>query len=160
MSVERTLTATTHHLRRLHSHITRQRAALFAVTLVVVGLALGGLEKPAAAVQPAYHTVTDLMLPARVPSAPGADAPQPVSQEALSERLERVEVRPGQSLDAIFREQGFSVGLLQQILALNDETRALKRIRPGEQFAFQRHPDGSLSRMRCAIPEIHGSASD
>jgi murein DD-endopeptidase MepM/ murein hydrolase activator NlpD len=64
-----------------------------------------------------------------------------------------VTVRSGQTLDAIFREQGFSIALLHRILALNGETRGLTRIRPGDVFDFRADGDGELSEMRYPIDE-------
>ncbi len=72
---------------------------------------------------------------------------------AEPEHWESVSVRPGQSLDAIFRQQGFGAGTLHDIMSINAETRQLKNIRPGDLFEFQRYEDGSLKRMRYAIEE-------
>ena len=66
---------------------------------------------------------------------------------------ESVEVRRGQTLDGIFREQGFSISLLHEILALNGDTGGLTKIRPGDVFDFERHDDGSLKRMRYPLDE-------
>ena len=69
------------------------------------------------------------------------------------ESWDSVTVKNGQTLDRIFRDQQFSIGLLHQILDLDDDTARLTRIRPGDQFEFIRHDDGSLKRMRYAIDE-------
>jgi murein DD-endopeptidase MepM/ murein hydrolase activator NlpD len=133
---------------------SRSRLAIFAVTLIVFGMALGGLEATIQPARPAAGLVVDLALPARPPGPaedPGTAEPPPpaVSQESW----ERFVVQPGQSLDGIFRSQGFRPATLHAILALNDETRRLKRIRPGDEFAFQRAPDGSLEQMRYTVDE-------
>jgi murein DD-endopeptidase MepM/ murein hydrolase activator NlpD len=62
-------------------------------------------------------------------------------------------VRSGQTLDAIFREQGFSIALLHRILKMNRETRGLTRIRPGDVFDFRADADGELQEMRYPIDE-------
>jgi len=154
MQPDKYLTAITQQLRQLHFGIGRSRLALFAVTLIVFGAALGGLEPAPPAGDPAYTAVLDLALPERQRVQPGLlEAPaayQPVQDD---DSWEPVEVRSGQSLDVIFREQSFSAGLLHEILALNDETRSLKKIRPGDEFGFQRKTDGSLGQMRYPLDE-------
>jgi len=72
---------------------------------------------------------------------------------AMPEQWETVTVRPGQSLDTIFRQQGFSARTLHDIMSINAETRQLKSIRPGDLFEFQRFEDGTLRRMRFAVDE-------
>jgi murein DD-endopeptidase MepM/ murein hydrolase activator NlpD len=148
-----TLSATARRLRQMHLGVNRSRLALFAVTLIVFGVALGGLDSTSPANEGGYTSVLDLALPERKalqrePTDPGS-APRTADEAPW----ELVEVRPGQSLDTIFHEQGFSAGLLQEILALNDETRNLRKIRPGDQFGFLRKGDGSLARMQYALGE-------
>jgi len=143
-------------LQPLRTAIGRSRLALFAVTLIVFGVALGGLEAEPAAPEPPYSDVFALDLPGRAgPAAPAgrdeqADDPKAAPAE---ERWRVLEVRPGQSLDAIFRAQGFSPSLLHDILALNAETRNLKKIRPGDEFGFQVSGNGGFERMRYSLGE-------
>jgi len=59
-----------------------------------------------------------------------------------------VSVRAGQSLSDIFREQGLGPNDLQRVLDSQDDASALRRIRPGQEFAFARSPDGALTAMR------------
>lgn len=153
-------------LARLHAYwphhwprLTRTRVLLFAGTLIAVGLVLGALNT-GGEIEGADLAVLDLELPDQhvfqtSPPAAGSQSSLAPGFEPLpvEEAWEEVVVRPGQSLDAIFREQGFSIGLLQEILALNDETRRLKKIRPGDLFEFQRHGDRTLKRMRYAVDE-------
>jgi murein DD-endopeptidase MepM/ murein hydrolase activator NlpD len=96
---------------------------------------------------PEQHVLQPPRFAAETQAAADLDSPP------VEETWEEVVVRPGQSLDAIFREQGLSIGLLQEILALSDETRQLKKIRPGDLFEFQRHQDQTLKRMRFAVDE-------
>lgn len=144
-----------HHYLKL----TRTRLLLFAVTLIVVGLALGGLDLTDDE-DTDISTVIELDLPQR-------DGFQATQDEALAETAhaplgdaqaeqepwQDVSVKSGQSLDSIFRAQGFSIGTLQEILALNEDTSQLTRIRPGDVFQFQRFDDQSFKRMRYAIDE-------
>ena len=125
-----------------------------------MGIALGGLQTPTPD-EPATRKIVDLNLPDRIspltlPATDTADILAVESPEAAtieSEQWQSVKVRSGQSLDGIFREQGFSANTLHKIINLNDETKQLKKIRPGDLFEFQRHDNQSLKRMRYAIDE-------
>lgn len=146
------LSVLTGMLPRFDFRLTRARLFIFAVTLVVFGIALGGLESSGEDTDVASKVI-DLDLPARLTvEAPAVDdaAPDPL---AVPEQWETVTVRPGQSLDVIFRQQGFSARTLHDIMAINADTRQLKNIRPGDLFEFQRHDDGTLRRMRYALDE-------
>jgi murein DD-endopeptidase MepM/ murein hydrolase activator NlpD len=140
--------------------ITRTKLILFALTLIAVGFALGGLETGGQDTDIA-NKVVDLSLPDRMaiqdPALEGvdrgaADETNPVMTPEI-EAWETVTVRSGESLDGIFRKQDFSANTLHGIMNLNKETKRLKSIRPGDLFEFQRHEDGSLKRMRYAIDE-------
>jgi murein DD-endopeptidase MepM/ murein hydrolase activator NlpD len=136
------------------------RLLLFAGTLILFGIALSGLEKPPEPSTVGYSDVLGLSLPERL--APPVDTvfkptgittDEPAEPVADEDPWDRVTVRSGQTLDAIFRKQGFSVSLLHQILALNMDTKNLTRIKPGDEFEFRRHADGNLREMRYAMDE-------
>ncbi|MFC5489332.1 OapA family protein [Dokdonella soli] len=59
-----------------------------------------------------------------------------------------VNVRAGQSLSDIFREQGLGPTDLQRALDSQDDASALRHIRPGQEFAFAFDKDGGLTAMR------------
>jgi len=152
-------------LSNIHFRITRTKLILFALTLIAVGLALGGLETDGQDTEIA-NKVIDLSLPDRSlipePVLEGIDTGalgETMSSETIPgmaadiEVWDSVAVRSGGSLDGIFRKQGFSANTLHRIMNLNKETKTLKNIRPGDLFEFQRHDDGSLKRMRYAIDE-------
>jgi murein DD-endopeptidase MepM/ murein hydrolase activator NlpD len=138
-------------LRHLHINVYRSRLAVVAVTLIVFGVALGGLEKPAPDQPARYDKVLDFELPVRLSTLVETRGPKPMASPG--DDWKRVVVEPGQSLDAIFRAEGYPASTLHDILALNDETRSLKRIRPGDEFAFRSQPDGSLEMMRYTIDD-------
>ena len=151
------LSTLTGKLSQFDFKITRTRLLLFGLTLIAVGFALGGLKSgvPETGVS---NTVVNLNLPDRetiqVPAL--EEIIQAVDEKALApeiEQWESVTVRSGQSLDGIFRKQGFSANTLHKIMTANGDTKQLKKIRPGDLFEFQRHEDGSLKRMRYAIDE-------
>jgi murein DD-endopeptidase MepM/ murein hydrolase activator NlpD len=147
-------------LRMFHIRPTRTKLLLFAATLIAIGFALGGLEGGSDDEEISVASkVINLNLPAQVEIV----APIVIEDELDKEPVmvpevahwEIVTVRSGQSLDAIFRKQGFSIKTLFEIMALSDETKQLKKIRPGDLFEFQRHDDRSLKRMRYAVDEAH-----
>ena len=150
----------TAYLPQFHFKLTRTKLVLFAVTLVAFGFALGGLESGTDN-EAIANKIVNLNLPERhdfqIPPTesianPSGDA---AATGILSQvgQWENVTVRSGQSLDGIFRQQGFSAKTLHEIMALNKETKQLKKIRPGDLFEFQRHEDKSLKRMRYAVDE-------
>lgn len=142
--------------------VTRTKLLLFALTLIAVGFALGGLESGEDE-QAIASKVISLNLPDRhdfqTPELEGAveiSGGQAVLDAPFQgEQWDEVTVRSGQSLDGIFRRQGFSAKTLHEIMALSEETKQLKKIRPGDLFEFQRHRDQSLKRMRYAVDEAH-----
>ncbi len=153
-------------LRPYSFKLSRTKIFLFAFTLIAVGFALGGLEgsdKDEVGLDIASaHKVISLNLPKRnettfiTPTGMAADIVAPDAEiPQFGEIWEEVTVRPGQSLGAIFKKQGFSAQALHYIMALNEDTKQLKKIRPGDLFEFQRHEDMSLKRMRYAADEGH-----
>lgn len=134
----------------------RKRLSILALTLIFFGMALGGLEPEASVDDQAFVNVLSLDLPAHslpAPPIPGAGQPAPGTNLTTGPEWQVVEVQPGQSLDGIFHEQGLSATLLHSIMALNDETRGLKKIKPGQKFGFVRGADGSFQRMRYPLDE-------
>jgi len=130
----------------------RRRWLVFGATLVLAGLLIGLFESAETPPSESARDVVELALPERpAPLDAPEDAAAPNPEAADPWRS--VTVRRGQTLDAIFRQQGYSVGLLHEILALNGDTKGLTRIRPGDVFDFREHDDGSLREMRYALDE-------
>jgi murein DD-endopeptidase MepM/ murein hydrolase activator NlpD len=140
--------------------LSRSKLLSFAATLIIVGLALGGLN-PEPAKVPLTETVAqadlpELKLPMETEPDTGLPLPMAGSDTPASPETEpwdAVTVRSGQSLGTIFRQLGFSPGTLHKIMTFSEDTRRLKNIRPGDLFEFQRHEDRSLKRMRYAFDE-------
>lgn len=153
------------NLHPLHFSLNRTKLILFALTLIAVGVALGGLKSgPEHSLDDAAAAskIISLSLPERYelqpPPRDGIDAGTEfgsIASPVETGLWDAVTVHSGQSLDTIFRQQGFSAKTLLEIMALNKETRQLKKIRPGDLFEFQQHQDGSLKRMRYGIDEAH-----
>lgn len=139
--------------------LTRQRLAVFAVTLVAVGIALEGIDPATSPAQkplsPVAADILPLELPERAASDPLPSDALPVEAPTTLDQGEwlEVRVRSGQTFGAIFQEQGFSSATLHELISLNDNTRRLKRIRPGDLFEFRKDETGGLLQMRYALNE-------
>ena len=142
--------------------LTRTKLFLFALTLIAFGFALGGLETTDDS-EIITNKIVNLDLPDRqsfqlLPTDGNVDITTDGTIAGIPPQIEQWEtatVRSGQTLDSIFRQQGFSASTLHRIMTLNADTGQLKKIRPGDLFEFQRHADKSLKRMRYAIDESH-----
>jgi len=145
-------------LQHVQIRVSRTKLLLFASTLIIFGLALGGLQSGSDD-EVVANKVLNLDLPGRhdlltPPGLAEITAEDAVPEKPLeSGQWETVTVRSGQTLDAIFKQQGFSAKILHEIMSLNKATGKLKKIRPGDLFEFRRFEDGSLKRMRYAIDE-------
>jgi len=150
---------TIHHLIEDEHHwLSGQKLTVFGATLAVIGISLWAFESSQA---PGKSTldpeIIKLVIPDRLPpqivdpslrdASPGQAAP-PAANHWLA-----VVVRSGQTLDTIFKQQGFSIAMLHRILALNKDTRGLAKIRPGETFEFRKAPGGEMLQMRYPLDE-------
>jgi len=140
--------------------LTRQKLAVFGGTLIVIGISMGAFESSQPPAEDVAHSkLIELSLPEKpLPPAVELTSPGETAADAVPEfrdDWQKVIVRQGQTLDAIFRQQGFKLSLLHEILALNDDTRGLTRIRPGEVFEFRTGTDGEFLKMRYPIDEGH-----
>jgi len=137
--------------------LTRRKLVVFGVTLIVAGFLLGMFESEGEADRVIRPEIIDLTLPARVTPAkpPASEDDDTTSFAAPAGESDwiRVQVRRGQTLDSIFRKQNIPVVLLHQIMALNAETKGLKKIRPGDTFEFRMDSNGELLQMRHALDE-------
>ena len=72
-----------------------------------------------------------------------------VGEPAWSE----VEVRPGQTMEKIFRSLGLGPGLLHEVVHLDEHTRTLVDIRPGDRFAFDIDPEQGFQALRAEFDD-------
>jgi murein DD-endopeptidase MepM/ murein hydrolase activator NlpD len=137
--------------------LTHRKLGVFGVTLILTGVLLGLFEHNS----PSEPLIRPYIIKLHIPERTPAVNPLPVDgSEAVSRsspypgiEWESVTVRQGQTLDAIFRQLGFPINLLHQIVSLNGDTRGLTRIRPGDIFEFQSGTDGEFRQMRYAVDE-------
>jgi len=138
----------------------RQRAqrqlAVFGATLVVIGLVWELVDRGAGETESRPNQVISLTIPDK-PLPDPAEGIVPATIEAVAETEAdawmTVTVKSGQTLDAIFRQQGFDIAMLQRIIKLDEDTRRLTRIKPGDTFDFKRDVTGAMTRMRYALDE-------
>ena len=125
---------------------------------IITGLAMG-FSKPVRDAAPDSETqVIDLALPAieratKPLSTAGIEDAESVGPAEPEPVWLDVVVKSGQSLDAIFRQQGYSANLLHEILGLSDTTRQLSRIKPGQVFQFASDESNRFRSMRVALDE-------
>jgi murein DD-endopeptidase MepM/ murein hydrolase activator NlpD len=137
--------------------LTRRKLVIFGITLIITGFLLGMLEsgdEPEPVRQP---DIIDLTIPERdkpyEPEGTGEEGTIGALTAPLEDDWVRVKVRRGQTLDSIFRSQKIPVTLLHQVMALNADTKNLKKIRPGEIFEFRFDEGGAFQVMRYALDE-------
>ena len=151
-------------LKKIHGHVndehhwlTRRKLIVFGVTLITAGIVIGAFESAEQKKPEVSPKVISIPIPEKKPVSgqiPLTEADvRNLAITAAEVDWEAVKVKSGQTLDGIFRQQGFSISLLHQILALNGETKGLTKIRPGDVFDFQRDEDGSFRQMRYALDE-------
>lgn len=116
---------------------------LFAAVTIVGLMAPHGAN---ATRDPVASDFVTLTLP--VPALPlGADGTvDAIGGEAAD--WETVTVKSGQTVGAIFHAQGVPGNAMQALLQNKDNTNALVRIHPGEEFAFAHAADGQLTALR------------
>jgi murein DD-endopeptidase MepM/ murein hydrolase activator NlpD len=146
-----------------------------AAVLLASGLVLGLVPESDSSPADATRTMA-LVLPGQDPSAgPGrsieldASSLEPLLEASpITERhvpapdpgtaeldWTLVEVRPGQTMERIFRDLGLGPGLLHRVVHLDQNTRSLTRIRPGDQFAFDIDPEHGFRAIRAEFDEEH-----
>jgi murein DD-endopeptidase MepM/ murein hydrolase activator NlpD len=139
--------------------LTRQKIVIFGVTLILIGLLMGLFETGDESEPVIQPEIIDLSIPERqAPTKTDQDKGENLPQQSSAfgtVEWESVKVRSGQTLDGIFRQQGYPIPLLHRIVALDANTRGLTKIRPGEVFDFMNSPEGELLQMRYPMDEGH-----
>lgn len=66
----------------------------------------------------------------------------------LSEEWQRVVVASGDTLESIFHRQSLSSNLLHRVVYLNDDTKKLTRLKPGQEIFFQLDDQGQFQALK------------
>ncbi|MET0815536.1 MAG: peptidoglycan DD-metalloendopeptidase family protein [Pseudoxanthomonas sp.] len=134
-----------HHQVREHLSARRwtRRQWIHASLFTAIGIMV-------ATIVPGFSTVMET--PAAAPHAVlPLDLPK-ISQErqtgTAGDSWQIVKVRPGQTLSALFKELGIPRETMQRILENADAKKALTKIKPGIELAFDLPVSGSLRTLR------------
>ena len=128
-----------------------------ASVLSIAGTPPGEARKKAAGDPPATPLAADGGRSARQ-GRPGARGRQEIqanaSRPAPERAMDRVSVRDGDSLYLIFNRNGLSQTDLHHLLASGEHGKELKRLRPGQSFAYLRDQDGRIARFHHEVDEL------
>jgi murein DD-endopeptidase MepM/ murein hydrolase activator NlpD len=119
--------------------------ALLAVTVAFLSFVVAPGWASVAREGAGSRAAATVPIPVALPDVPAAIARAPTGDsDAWSTRR----VVRGQTLGSLFAAEGLPAALLHRILDASRHREALTRIRPGQEFGFQRRPDGSLAAFR------------
>ncbi len=136
-----------------------------AVGLVVAGLALGWFPGERETAEPAAQVIhlplaastsessVSLAAMAEAEEVAALTAEEDLAEAPAERDWTVVTVQPGQTMERIFRQVGLGPGLLHRVVHLDDDTRGLARIRPGDQFAFDIDADEGFRALRAELDE-------
>lgn len=93
-------------------------------------------------------------------SLSAAESLETVDPESLTPPLperawQEVTVRPGQSMDRIFKDLGLSASLLHRLVRLDERTKQLVNIKPGDVFYFALDPTGRFEALKGDFDDAH-----
>lgn len=142
----------------------RPHVSLAAVGLVTLGVVISLIPSdpqgsPAASTRPVE--LPQLAASEQTAQAPelltasvgsSRSAPMPAAEEKTAS-WQVVEIKPGQTLERVFRDLGLGAGLLHQIVTTTEQTRDLARIRPGDEFAFDIDSEAGFRALRTELDE-------
>jgi len=154
---------------RAHPRWASSAAGLIALGILLVLFEPAGEQgsssvSPSTVELPRPSPVTTGIAQQQTTSVP--DAPETAKREVVSNTnhsspeqsnqqrpWQFVEVRPGQTLERIFRDLGLSARQLHEVVHVDDDTRRLADIRPGDQFGFEFDEDGQFMALRADFDE-------
>ena len=109
-----------------------------------------------AAVQPPTETLPAIMADTTALLQPSTPTPAARSAEPIidpTSAMLNLLVRPGDTLEVLFRRNGLSLSDLAAIVALPDATRALKVLKPGDRLEIA-HRDGQVVSLQRELDEV------
>lgn len=111
--------------------------ALLLILLTVIGIPTWARAIQRDSLHPAARETLSLALP-----------PAPKESPAATSSWKIVEVQPGETLSAIFQDQGFGSADLAKVMASGKAASALKALHPGDEVAFLAGAKGALQGFR------------
>lgn len=86
---------------------------------------------------------------------PVIETPTPAAEPVPQYTWTPVTVRSGQSMDRIFKDLGLSASLLHQLINLDERTKQLVTIKPGDVFYFALDAEGGFEALKAEFDETH-----
>lgn len=139
---------------KIRLKLQRRHVMIVLASVIVTGVVLSFVSLDAKAKR-YVQTLNDdplkqIVLPIKVPTttiqAATSDAASN-STTATSEPWLDIKVKRGDSLAAIFKRHNLDPGELHQIMQLNDDTKRLRNLKPGQTFRIQADEDDSLVNL-------------
>jgi murein DD-endopeptidase MepM/ murein hydrolase activator NlpD len=141
---------------RARPHVSLAAVGLVVLGIVVSAIPSGPAGSPAARIKPLDLPQPVAEAGTEAPAAPAGAIDASASPARSSTDIDEwrtVEIRPGQTLEKVFRDLGLSPGLLHEIVTTAESARDLARIRPGDEFAFDLGDDGDFRALRAELDE-------
>ena len=141
------LLATVRHWLKNHHRKIPTAAVVLLVPVVLAMMAFSG-RSASRDFETALSQRTLLLPPRPLASFSGAE-----DERFQPQRWQEVVVQKGQTLSGIFKQLGFSAGLLHRIVTLDKNTRKLARIYPGARLFVRRGENNKLAALKYPLDE-------
>ncbi len=129
------------------------KVSLAASLIMLLGFSVSNWQPSAKAANSTPKSVRlHYSLPLPEPSARVPDVAS-LSLDIDNDPWITVTIKPGDTLASIFAEHGIASTTTHQIARLNEQTRALRQIQPGEKIKLLVDADGRLKQMKY-VPDI------
>ena len=113
------------------------------------------LDPPAVAAAGLADDASIVATPSTEPALSVAAQDEVVPTPTAQRVWQRVEVRPGQSMDRIFKTLDLSPKLLYDLVRIDDKTSRLVTIKPGDVFFFALDNNGEFQALKGEHDEAH-----
>ncbi len=133
---------------RTVARFPRRHLALAASTLIALGISL--LLLPG---ENAEARRTAIPLPLDISSSSAPAEPETAIQPP-EEEWQEVEIKPGDSLSAIFERAKLTPQDLHEVLSTASQSAALNKVRPGQKIGFQISDDGKLNALSLKLDKL------
>ncbi|MFC7301740.1 peptidoglycan DD-metalloendopeptidase family protein [Cognatiluteimonas weifangensis] len=124
-------------------------ASLFATLGALLAAIVPGFSGPTSDVAQAALSAPRTTLALTLPALPQS------RRAPATDHWQLLTVQPGQTLGALFQQLGLPSATMHRLLQQPDARRALTRLRPGAELAFDIPRDGQLRALRYDRDETH-----
>ncbi len=134
------------HARRLPAAVAGAAGAVLLIAWAVV-------DQPVATALPTPQVQPLALPPPPAATAAPDDDPAPVEPWLEPESWRVETVRRGDTLASVFKRLGLGPRSVHRVVHLNEHTRRLTRLYPGDELKFQLRDDGSLKALEYQLDE-------